>query len=252
MLNCGRNNARSYDICKLKEKLRDWKVLNPPLHNLSSERDRNGFYGEASAWLLCPGTMDCTDKEVLAKLQKKASAAPIDDFPKFVFRNEMVPDDPVERLDAFMYGFYVEKAMSHIWNGPSAAIAGAQSSTKPPNAMIYGIKSITLNSLAYATELVRFVLSSDGKYNEASSGNTWQYKQFHTALLLSMEQLPAKFRGKLVSYYNDTLFSHLDPEGDVPARRQGMAALLAEAASLACAREVRDLALAGVPRALNT
>ncbi|KAG8921385.1 hypothetical protein FRC02_000273 [Tulasnella sp. 418] len=162
----GADMARSDDCNGLKKEILWFLSDDYCTYDTSRKFKQNrGFNDEALGKLLCPPRLDWSDSSIRDQLKNGVILVGPREFPPFVYRDFTI--DPEKKTEGLFQSDLLIKAARYIFIAPSATIdnSGASSrSTRPGNAALNDMRSVTIPTIAYITTLVRFALSSDTSF----------------------------------------------------------------------------------------
>ncbi|KAF8526381.1 hypothetical protein JB92DRAFT_2805934 [Gautieria morchelliformis] len=109
---------------------------------------------------------------------------------------------------SFLRNEMLVRAWHMIFQGPSA-VDGRTSNkaTKCGNALHHGMKSVTVNALAYIATLVYFALSSQEVFSAGGGDNEFDYYEFYRGLVATLEEeFSAEDRSQVIEWWNRQVF----------------------------------------------
>ncbi|KAG6877069.1 hypothetical protein C0992_010963 [Termitomyces sp. T32_za158] len=124
------------------------------------------------------------------------------DWPSFLYDLDLFNGD--DQTKGLMRGPLLLKVYRHIFTGPSSALSGHRSATKPCIAHLHGLKEVTGRTIAYAAVQARFALSSVEKWTR-KDGN-FDSRYFSTDLICSHVEPASFFDGNLVLIVDEMVF----------------------------------------------
>ncbi|KAG2039132.1 hypothetical protein BDR03DRAFT_933333 [Suillus americanus] len=165
----GASAARGEDTKSLKPVVIDWiAAAGEPILPLLPRNSKisRGFNHPLTGRLLCPAELDWNDAEIKQKLQSSEIAVSGDQWPLFLYANEVYdPDDPWNGLSRSRL---LINAYRHVFTSPSS-VEKEPKATCAGNARLHGMTSVTPPSVAYITTQVRFALSSSSVFSRTDA-----------------------------------------------------------------------------------
>ncbi|KAG2339467.1 hypothetical protein BDR05DRAFT_977700 [Suillus weaverae] len=149
LISKGASAAQGEDTKSLKPVVIDWiatggETILPPLPRNS--KISHGFNHPLTGRLLCPAELDWNDAEIKQKLQSGEIAVSRDQWPRFLYANEVYnPDDPWNGL---LRSRLLINAYRHLFTSPSL-VEKEPKATRAGNARLHSMTSVTPPSVAY-------------------------------------------------------------------------------------------------------
>ncbi|KAH9933863.1 uncharacterized protein B0H18DRAFT_870190 [Fomitopsis serialis] len=180
LIDAGRDGACSTDAQSLKKAILDWVhpdggALIPPLPRDSRVGHR--FAHVDTGRLLCPTHLDWDDAKIHKKLQNRTAVVTADQCPTFLYGDLTYDDD--DPWEGLFRGQILVQTFKYIFTSPSSASKEGAQPTKPANALLHNMQSVTLASLVYVATQVRVALSSAAFFSKSHA----EIKHFYDTML---------------------------------------------------------------------
>ncbi|KAG8920387.1 hypothetical protein FRC02_000944 [Tulasnella sp. 418] len=215
----GANTARSDDCRGLKSAILD--MLSDYCENRSSRRVKHnrGFNDVALGKLLCPLRFDWEDPFTRTQLQNGDIRPTLHELPQFLYRDFII--DETRRTEGLFESELLIKAARYIFIAPSAMdnVDTSSRSTRPGNAALNNMQSITIPAIAYVATIVRFSLSSDETFT-IKCGTTgkggFDYWSFYRGIIETLRDPIVKDTRtpRIMEYWNSRLWEPTTTFGD--------------------------------------
>ncbi|KAJ2911745.1 hypothetical protein MD484_g8668, partial [Candolleomyces efflorescens] len=231
MLQKGANSSRSDDTRSLRGAILEWIVpvqgekLDPVLSR-SSKLDR-GFHHERTGLLLCPPTLDWSNKEVKTKLRNKEILPSGADWPRFLYLDEKFEKgDPWKGL--FRSRILIQ-AFKYIFTSPSST-EDVPRATRSGNARIHGMTRVTPASLAYVATQVRFALCSSSVFSRTDRES--DSETFYQTVLELLEDPEEEEEVKeLLKFWDQRIFPAAAHAARIPPQNSALGIIKAKRAA---------------------
>ncbi|KAF8515305.1 hypothetical protein JB92DRAFT_3156078 [Gautieria morchelliformis] len=170
-----------------------------------NDKVTRGFKHPQIARLICPVSwledFD-QDPEFRQKLADGKHIPHPHDWPLLLF--DEATFDITNLCASFLRNEMLVRAWRMIFQGPSAVDGHTSNkATKRGNALHHGVKSVTVNALAYIATLVYFALSSQEVFSAGGGDNEFDYYEFYRGLVATLEEeFSAKDRSQVIEWWN--------------------------------------------------
>ncbi|QRV96105.1 hypothetical protein RhiJN_24123 [Ceratobasidium sp. AG-Ba] len=177
----GRSAGRTDDCMSAVKHIRSW----PQLENTP----RLGWSSEVCANLLATESMDMTDPNLREQLRDNITDAPHDEIFRGMYKDYEFPTDEAGPLHGFGRSDLFVNLLRTIFIGP-ASVFSKRSGGSRGKAAKNGMFEFNIQSIAYSSMILRFVLRSPGSWYRISNeaiDTRYNYDLFYLEVLNMLE-----------------------------------------------------------------